>query len=97
MCSRPCDVLGPIADPRLVCADIPGTGYETDCLQLPLPIEECVRTRSLRRLIRRCDAAHGCRDDYACARVPGLPPDEGACVPPYFVFQTRVDGPILDR
>lgn len=29
------------------------------------------------------------RDDYICARTPD---GNGACIPPYFLFQLRVDG-----
>jgi hypothetical protein len=47
-------------------------------------------------LVRACDADHPCRDDYACARV-SAEATRGACVPPYFVFQARVDGPRADR
>ena len=97
-CSIPCAVLGGrTKDGHSVCTDLPATGYEADCFRLPIPIEECLPTRSLRRGVRWCDAQNACRDDYACGRVPGLPPDQGACVPPYFVFSMRVDGPVLDR
>ena len=97
-CSIPCTVPGGrTRDGHSVCTDLPATGYEADCFRLPIPIEQCLPTRSLRRGVRWCDAQNPCRDDYACGRVPGLPPDQGACVPPYFVFQTRVDGPVLDR
>ncbi len=97
LCSRPCTTLGHTEDERHVCADIPATGYEMDCMLLRVPIEKCIETHTLRRRVARCDAQHACRDDFLCARVPGLPPTEGACVPSYFVFQTRVDGPLLDR
>jgi len=96
MCSDACTELGRVRD-GFVCADLPASGYETDCFPLRVPVEKCLETHSARRVVRGCDAAHPCRDDYACARVPGLPRDEGACVPPYFVFQARVDGPVLDR
>jgi len=31
-----------------------------------------------------------CRDDYICAE--SFVPERGVCVPPYFLFQFRVDG-----
>ncbi|HEY8074969.1 MAG TPA: hypothetical protein VIF62_12685 [Labilithrix sp.] len=96
MCSDECKKLGRVRD-GFVCADLPSSGYETDCFPKPIPIEKCLETHFARRIVRGCDAAHPCRDDYACARVPGLAANEGACVPPYFVFQARVDGPMLDR
>ncbi|MBX3263164.1 MAG: hypothetical protein KF782_26050 [Labilithrix sp.] len=39
-----------------------------------------------------CNVAVPCRDDYVCAYVPGAPEGTGACMPPYFIFQARVDG-----
>jgi hypothetical protein len=39
--------------------------------------------------MRGCGEAAPCRDDYICARTPA---GGGACVPPYFLFQLRVDG-----
>jgi len=97
LCSRPCEKLGRTDDERHVCVDLPASGYEMDCMLLRTPIEECIPTHVLRRRVARCDATHACRDDYLCARIPGLAITEGACVPSYFVFQTRVDGPLLDR
>jgi hypothetical protein len=96
MCSDACTTLGRVRD-GFVCADLPASGYETDCFPQRIPIEKCLETHFARRIVRGCDPKNPCRDDYACARVPGLPPTEGACVPPYFVFQARVDGPVLDR
>ncbi|MBK8216516.1 MAG: hypothetical protein IPK71_22530 [Myxococcales bacterium] len=48
--------------------------------------------------LQKCDVANQCRDDYVCARVPGPNGTTvGGCVPPYFIFQLRVDGPPSDR
>jgi hypothetical protein len=80
-----------------ICADIPLAGFESDCFMSLEPIEECLKTHVARRVVRACDAATPCRGDYGCARVGSAPPGKGACVPPYFVFQARVDGPRLDR
>jgi hypothetical protein len=96
MCSEACTTLGRAGE-SVVCADLPASGYESDCFPLAVPIEQCLATHLARRRVRACDAEHPCRDDFGCARVPGLGPREGACVPPYFVFQARVDGPLLDR
>jgi hypothetical protein len=47
--------------------------------------------------MRSCSRTVACRDDLVCTRVPGFPVDQGACVPPYFLFEARVDGPPVDR
>ena len=39
--------------------------------------------------LRKCSGVSPCRDDYICARTPQ---GTGACIPPYFLFQLRVDG-----
>src|SRR5262249_51985921 len=96
MCTSACTVVGEREGDTL-CADLPASGYESDCFLKPVSIEECLKTHSARRRVHACDAEHPCRDDFACARVPGGPPGAGACVPPYFVFQARIDGPITDR
>jgi len=98
MCSGRCDAIGEMPSRAgVVCMDVPRAGYEETCFQKNEPIEPCIAARADRLRMRACDASHPCRDDYACARVPGLPDTRGACIPPYFVFQARVDGPLLDR
>jgi hypothetical protein len=44
--------------------------------------------------LRACSAEVGCRDDYLCARGQG---GQGVCIPPYFLFQLRVDGHVVPR
>jgi hypothetical protein len=39
--------------------------------------------------LRACDRDNPCRHDYICARNADA---EGVCLPPYFLFQMRVDG-----
>jgi hypothetical protein len=96
MCSRGCAKLGEIQD-GAICANLPLAGYEVDCLSSLEPIERCLPRHFGRARVAQCSAARPCRDDYVCTRVPGAPPGDGACLPPYFVFQIRVDGPRLDR
>lgn len=48
----------------------------------------CVRGNVRPAGLRSCDAEQPCRDDYVCARGAA----GGVCLPPYFVFQLRVDG-----
>lgn len=94
MCNDRCTEVGKVAGDG-ICALLPMSGYEGVCFRTNEPIENCLATRLNPSLVRACDETHPCRDDYACARV--TPDGRGACVPPYFVFQARVDGPRLDR
>jgi hypothetical protein len=82
-----------------VCALMLVSGYENTCFPLDESIEDCVWKRALVAAVttRACSADEPCRDDYGCLRYPGSAPGTGACVPPYFLFDFRVDGPKLDR
>ena len=50
---------------------------------------DCIKRNSTPAAVRSCDEARPCRDDYVCARSAS---GTGACMPPYFLFQLRVDG-----
>jgi hypothetical protein len=71
-----------------VCAVIAGEGFDR-CLLEGNPFPLCIRDRVMKIGLRSCSESKPCRDDYICARTPAGP---GACVPPYFLFQLRVDG-----
>ena len=58
------------------------------CLAKGASFISCIRGNVRPAGLRGCDAAHPCRDDYVCARAAV----GGVCLPPYFVFQLRVDG-----
>jgi hypothetical protein len=58
------------------------------CLARNESFERCLDLHSFPAGLRRCDNEHPCRDDYICAGAPG----SGMCIPPYFLFQLRVDG-----
>ena len=61
------------------------------CLAARRPFAECLgHTRP--GLLRSCSVTQACRDDYICAQSEGAAPGHGACMPPYFLFQMRVDG-----
>ena len=59
-----------------------------DCLAQKRPFAECVRDHVRPAGLRACSEVAPCRDDYVCARADAV----GVCLPPYFVFQMRVDG-----
>jgi hypothetical protein len=96
MCSVRCARVGEV-EGGSICAPLPAAGYEADCFFGREPVETCLQRHFVTARIATCDAKTPCRADYACTRVPGAPAGTGACVPPYFVFQLRVDGPVLDR
>ncbi len=85
MCSSGCGPAG--AD--VVCGGIPVLTAFNDCLARRTPFDACLAEHTRPAGLRACDIARPCRDDYVCARTPG---GGGACMPPYFLFQLRVDG-----
>jgi hypothetical protein len=84
------------------CADLPEAGTcgviavlepFNACLARKTPFPRCLAEHVTPAGLRACDARTPCRDDYICARVPGgAATGRGACMPPYFLFQMRVDG-----
>jgi hypothetical protein len=84
MCAGPCTSLGPDA----TCGAIALLQPFNDCLAQGRPFATCAQL-SRPAALRRCSLDQPCRDDYLCARMPA---GDGACMPPYFVLQLRVDG-----
>jgi len=84
MCTPSCGALPESA----ACGKIAILDPFNACLARNESFERCLNEHSFPAGLRRCDAAHPCRDDYICAGAPG----SGMCVPPYFAFQLRVDG-----
>ena len=80
------------------CADLPDKGAcgviallkpFNMCIARKTPFPRCLAEHVFPAGLRACDQTTPCRDDYICALTPG---GEGACMPPYFLFQMRVDG-----
>jgi hypothetical protein len=84
MCSAPCGAGGDDA----TCGAIALLVDFNDCLAQRRPFAQCITDNSRPAALRRCSESAPCRDDYVCARTPR----GGACMPPYFLFQLRVDG-----
>ena len=84
MCAGSCNDLPPGA----VCGGIALLVEFNTCLASGRAFERCVLENTRPGALRACSFHDPCRDDYVCARVPG----GGACMPPYFLFQLRVDG-----
>jgi hypothetical protein len=60
-----------------------------NCLARNTPFPRCLAEHVEPAGLRACSEDAPCRDDYICARTPS---GNGACIPPYFLFQLRVDG-----
>ncbi|MGJ7524590.1 hypothetical protein [Variovorax sp. GB1P17] len=88
MCSGPCDPL----DRNGTCGGIAILSDFNQCLAANKPFGECLARHTRPGNLRSCSAQQPCRDDYICAQAEGQPEGRGACIPPYFLFQMRVDG-----
>jgi hypothetical protein len=85
MCAASCGRGGSAA----ACGAIALLTPFNNCVARGEPFEACVRANVRPADLRGCDFKHPCRDDYVCARAGK---DHGTCIPPYFLFQMRVDG-----
>jgi len=89
-CAAPCTKMGLLRGDS-ICGPAP-PGHFNECMGVGTKsFEECMSPPRL-SLRKACNVAFPCRDDYVCAFVPGAPTGTGACMPPYFIFQARVDG-----
>ncbi|MER8713767.1 hypothetical protein [Mesorhizobium sp. M1295] len=77
------------------CGRLAKTGFN-DCIGSGKDHEFCTREFTKTAGLRACDKAHPCREDYICTAgfddLPEAKPGKGTCIPPYFIFQFRVDG-----
>ncbi|MBA2538487.1 MAG: hypothetical protein H0V17_02530, partial [Deltaproteobacteria bacterium] len=88
-CSASCARMGAVGG-SAICGATPPSGFN-ECLGAGKDFTTCL-ANATPAFRRRCDATRPCGDDYVCAGVPGAPRGVGACMPPYFIFQARVDG-----
>lgn len=82
MCTANCGQSG------AACGSIAILDSFNACLARGASFLSCIRGNVQPAGLRPCDDQNPCRDDYVCARAA----HGGACLPPYFVFQLRVDG-----
>jgi hypothetical protein len=82
MCTAACNT------PGAACGSIAILDSFNACLARGASFLSCIRGNVQPAGLRACDDQNPCRDDYVCARAA----NGGACLPPYFVFQLRVDG-----
>lgn len=77
--------------PEAACGALPAArGGFNDCVGKGRNFVQCIREFAAGVGLRACDRTTPCRDDYICAE--SYEEGRGTCVPPYFLFQFRVDG-----
>jgi hypothetical protein len=90
MCAKACAGL----QPGESCGSIAVLDGFNTCLARHEPFEQCIQGHARPAALRACSASEPCRDDYVCTRTAS---GAGACIPPYFLFQLRVDGHVIPR
>jgi hypothetical protein len=75
-----------------LCGGIPLLDPFNACLARGTAFAECVAKNTRPGALRECGFHSPCRDDYVCARLHQGDRNKGVCMPPYFLFQLRVDG-----
>jgi hypothetical protein len=84
MCTESCGGLSASS----TCAAIAVLEPFNACVARGEPFQACLASHTRPAGLRACGSDNPCRDDYICARTPS----GGSCIPPYFLFQLRVDG-----
>jgi hypothetical protein len=78
--------------PEAICAPAAGSGFNRCVAEEAGDFEKCLETHSAKAGLRRCNKMRPCRDDYLCVATVRDNSQDGSCLPPYFMFQFRVDG-----
>lgn len=89
-CFALCSQMGKV-NGRVICGAAPPAGFNECMAKGKESFEDCMSPPKL-ALRQACNVNVPCRDDYVCSYVPGAPAGTGACMPPYFIFQARIDG-----
>jgi hypothetical protein len=89
-CFARCAKMGALKD-GIICGASPPSGFNECIFKGKLSFDACMSPPTL-ALRAACSVTQPCRDDYVCEFIPGAPAGVGACMPPYFIFQARVDG-----
>ncbi len=92
MCSGGCASAGKVEGEGICGVSVP-SGFNA-CIAEGRPFEGCIAGGS-KQYRRACSAAAPCGQDYVCSAVANAPAGVGACMPPYFIFQARVDGHLV--
>ena len=89
-CFALCSHMGQV-NGRVICGAAPPAGFNECMANGHKSFDDCMSPPKL-ALRQACNVNVPCRDDYVCSYVPGAPAGTGACMPPYFIFQARIDG-----
>ncbi len=81
--------------PGGACADFVDADGLQECLRGKQSLAACAKRYVFGVEAAACDDQRACRQDYVCMRTSRA--DVGACLPPYFVYQLRLDGYPLKR
>lgn len=85
MCAAGCSSRAPEA----TCGGIAVLSTFNACLARAEPFDICITENTRPAALRKCSHEAPCRADYVCAASGDK---GGTCLPPYFLFQLRVDG-----
>lgn len=85
MCSGGCGIL----NDNEACGSIAILHGFNECLARNRPFEECLVENIRPASLQKCDEDTACRADYVCNKTKS---GTGVCIPPYFLFQLRLDG-----
>jgi hypothetical protein len=89
-CAAACPQMGQLIGDE-ICGPAPPAQFNECMAGHEETFEQCMSPPKL-SYRKACNVVAPCRDDYVCAFVPNAPVGTGACMPPYFIFQARVDG-----
>lgn len=92
MCGGGCAKMGKVEGDAICGVAVP-SGFNA-CIGEGKPFATC-SAGGPKAYRRACSKDAPCGPDYVCSAVPDAPTGQGACLPPYFIFQARVDGHIV--
>ena len=92
MCGGGCTTMGKVEKTGICGVAVP-SGFNA-CIGAGRPFETCT-AGGPKAYRKACSTNDPCGPDYVCSAVPNAPAGIGACLPPYFIFQARVDGHIV--
>jgi hypothetical protein len=78
--------------PEAICAPVAADGFNKCVREQSGDFQTCFAKFTAKAGLRRCNKMKPCRDDYLCVATVRDNAGDGACLPPYFMFQFRVDG-----